>query len=515
LIISGTLPGIRSRLHLLTRFMPLSLLEFSHLANSAIGVGLLIVARGLYLRLRGAYDLAMVLLLGGILVSLGKGLDFEESIAMAMAAALLYLFRKEFYRPAPLFEQQFPTGWMLSIIGVLAASLWIGFFVYKHVEYRNALWWQFAVDANAPRMLRGTLVAMLVAIAFGLSRLTKSPPPKPELPDKGQLARAKAVIANSDSSSANLALLGDKRLLFHPSDEAFIMYQVSGDSWIALGDPIGNPEHYETLAWQFRELADRYADRCAFYQVTEENLPLYVDMGFSLSKLGEEARVPLEDFSLEGSKRADLRHAHSRALRDGVSFEIIPSTQVASYLPELAGISAAWLTEKRSSEKGFSLGAFSPSYLVNFDCAIVRKDGVIVAFANLWQSAFRHEVSIDLMRYNAEAPPGTMDYLFSELMIWARAEGFKWFILGMAPLSGLEMRPLSSLWHKIGNSIFRFGENFYNFEGLRRYKQKFNPQWQSVYLAAPGGLAFPRILLDATLLISGGRRRFVPSREED
>lgn len=287
LIISGTLPGIKSRLHLLSHMLPLSLLEFSHMANSAIGVGLLIVARGLYLRLRGAYNLAMVLLLGGILVSLGKGLDFEESIAMALVASLLWFFRKEFYRPAALFEQQFPVGWTLSIIGVLGASLWIGFFVYKHVEYRNALWWQFAVNANAPRMLRGTLVGMLVAASFALSRLTKSPPPRPQLPDRLQLAQAARIVKGSESSAANLALLGDKRLMFHPSGEAFIMYQVSGDSWIALGDPIGNPAYYETLAWDFRELADRYGDRCAFYQVAEARLPLYVDMGLSVTKLGE------------------------------------------------------------------------------------------------------------------------------------------------------------------------------------------------------------------------------------
>lgn len=509
LIISGTLPGIKSRLHLLSQILPLSLLEFSSMANSAIGVGLLIVARGLYLRLRGAYNLAILLLLGGVLVSLGKGLDFEESIAMVLAVLLLWSFRKEFYRPATLFEQQFPIRWTLWIVGVLGASLWIGFFVYKHVEYRNALWWQFAFDANAPRMLRGTLVAMLVAASFALSRLTKSPPPRPQLPDRLQLAQAREIIERSNSAAANLALLGDKRLLFHPSDGAFVMYQVYGDSWIALGDPVGASDCYESLAWEFRELADRNGDRCAFYQVTEANLPLYVDMGLSVLKLGEEARVLLPDFTLTGHKRADLRHAYNRARRDGAEFEIIPAARVPAFMPELSQISNAWLAEKKSVEKGFSLGAFVPDYLCNFSCAVIRVRGQIVAFANIWESAFHNEVSVDLMRYNEAAPPGAMDYLFIELMLWGQAQGFKWFVLGMAPLSGLEMRPLSSLWNKVGNGIFHFGENFYNFEGLRRYKEKFGPEWQSVYLAAPGGLAFPRILFDATLLISGGSRRLI------
>lgn len=48
-----------------------------------------------------------------------------------------------------------------------------------------------------------------------------------------------------------------------------------------------------------------------------------------------------------------------------------------------------------------------------------------------------------------------------------------------------------------------------NFEGLRRYKQKFSPRLEPRYLAAPGGLALPRVLLDVTALIAGGWREIV------
>ena len=48
------------------------------------------------------------------------------------------------------------------------------------------------------------------------------------------------------------------------------------------------------------------------------------------------------------------------------------------------------------------------------------------------------------------------------------------------------------------------GEHFFNFDGLRRYKSKFDPVWVSKYLASPGGLVLPRVLLDVSVLISGG-----------
>ena len=81
----------------------------------------------------------------------------------------------------------------------------------------------------------------------------------------------------------------------------------------------------------------------------------------------------------------------------------------------------------------------------------------------------------------------------------------------MAPLAGLEEHELATLWHRLGNLLFRFGENFYNFEGLRRYKEKFLPEWENRYLACPGGMDLPRVLIDATRLIAGGVREvFVP-----
>ena len=97
-----------------------------------------------------------------------------------------------------------------------------------------------------------------------------------------------------------------------------------------------------------------------------------------------------------------------------------------------------------------------------------------------------------------------MDYLFIELMLWGKQQGYNWFSLGMAPMSGLEDRMLAPLWHKVGTFVFRHGEHFYNFQGLRQYKEKFDPVWQPKYLACRGGLILPRILANVATLISGG-----------
>ena len=139
------------------------------------------------------------------------------------------------------------------------------------------------------------------------------------------------------------------------------------------------------LVWRFGELCDRHDDWPVFYEVGREHLHLYLDLGLTVLRLGEEARVRLDDFSLEGHERKWLRHVHRRLGNEGCGFEIVPRE---------GGAGAASPTSRRSPtpgsrprgtrEKGFSLGFFSPEYLSQFPVAVVRHEGRIVAFANVW-----------------------------------------------------------------------------------------------------------------------------------
>jgi len=157
-------------------------------------------------------------------------------------------------------------------------------------------------------------------------------------------------------------------------------------------------------------------------------------------------------------------------------------------------------------DEAFLAAQDNSAYLGNFDHAVLRhvETGRIVAFANLFQGAHKHELSLDLMRYDPAGPKFAMDALFGAMMLWGAAQGFQWFSLGAAPFSGIESRQLSSLWNRIGGFIYEHGEHLYHFEGLRSFKQKFDPTWTPIYLASPGGLAAPKVLYEVNVLISGG-----------
>jgi len=263
------------------------------------------------------------------------------------------------------------------------------------------------------------------------------------------------------------------------------------------------------LIWVFRELSGRYGGRTVFYEIGHEHLHLYLELGLSLLKLGEEARVPLTSFSLEGSSRKDLRYTRRKLEKEGCRFEVIQPESVAAHLDALKNISNDWLAEKSTREKGFSLGFFQPDYIRRCPAALVIRNERIEAFANVWTGAQLEELSVDLMRYLPDAADGIMEYLFIRLMLWGKEQGYRWFNLGMAPFSGLENRALAPLWNRLGAFVFRYGEHFYNFQGLRQYKEKFDPQWRPKYLASPGGLALPQIFANLATLISGGMKGVV------
>jgi phosphatidylglycerol lysyltransferase len=503
LIFSGATPAVHSRLALLDRLVPLPLLELSHFLGSVAGVGLLLIARGLQRRLDAAYYVTVGLLILGVAVSLLKGLDYEEATVLSVMLLALLPCHSAFYRKSYLLDESLSPGWIAAIVVVLGASIWIGFFSYRRVEYSQELWWQFTLRGDAPRFLRATLGAMLVALWFGAARLLRPAPPPPNRPTADDLARAAEITRNSPRTTGYLALLGDKSLLFNPARTAFVMYGIEGRSWVAMSDPVGNDSQREELAWMFVERSRRSGGWPVFYQVEAQRLAMYVDLGLRFVKLGEEAVVHLDSFGLEGREVKNLRHSYAHAAEGGLSLEIVEQNDVPRILPELRAVSDVWLAERKTREKGFSLGRFNEDYLRHFPIAAVHQAGRMVGFANLWLTAGKQEMSVDLMRHDPTAA-GVMDYLFVELMLWGKREGYRTFALGMSPLAGLESRALAPLWARLGALLFEHGETFYNFQGLHNFKSKFKPEWQPRFLAAPGGIALPVVAVNIAALIAGG-----------
>ena len=511
LLFSGSTPGLAHRLALMNKLVPMDIIEISHFLSSLAGFLLLFLAQGIRRRLRIAWQLTIALMAAGIGLSLLKGLDYEEAMILVIIMLPLIAGRKKFDRDSRLLSAGISFDRLLPVAVVLASSAWLGYFSFRHSEYSSLSILQFALSGRAPWFLRATVTLSAAALILPLLKLFRVKPDIPMVPTGIDIEKAFNITISSPDASAFLALTGDKSFFFSPTGRSMIFFAEEGPYWFVMGDPLGDREEFSDLAWSFREKAEVNGRKTVYYEVSERNLPLYIEQGLALIKIGENAKVPLADLSFEkGSEWHGQRHTLKKLAKDGSVFRILSEEEKVSVLPRLKEISEEWLKSKQGHEKGFSLGFFSEEYICNFKIAVVERNGEIQAFANFWTSADKNEVSPDMMRYMDNAPSDTMEFLFLSLILWAKEDGYAYFDLGMAPLSGLRGGPHGSLWGRTAEMLYEYGNVFYNFQGLREYKEKYKPIWESRYVAFPHELSLPAVLAAAAVLISKGPRGIKP-----
>ncbi|MFV0472663.1 MAG: bifunctional lysylphosphatidylglycerol flippase/synthetase MprF [Pikeienuella sp.] len=479
--------------------------EGGTLATAGAGLMLLILSHGLLRRVSSALSLALAMLAAGAAASLLNHFDIESAGVLALGALSLLPFRRAFTRKGALTEGPFSARWFALVIAVVLATGAFFFFAHKAAPYPGDVLTGFAGPSNTPQALRSGLLVSGLLFLFCLHLLirpARRAPPEETGPEA--LARAARIAARAENPQAWLSQAGDKRLLFAETGDAFIMYGVRGGSWVALGDPVGEPAAFEGLCWSFAELADAANCRPVFHEIGARHLPLWAEQGYSVQMIGEEAVVKLKDFSLSDARFRSMRAAFEMCEREGHALEILGPPHAPALIGRLAAISAAWLDSESGAAKGFSVGPFDPGYLAHFEIAVVRKDGEIVAFANIMTAG--GAVAVDLMRYLPGEAIRVMEFMFLRLIEHYRDRGAAEFSLGAAPLAGLSQRAVGRSWRGFGRMIYRQGGAFHDFEGLRAFKQKFQPEWRPRYVALSPRRSPLLAMNDIALLIAGASR---------
>ncbi len=517
IMLSAASPALATRLAVLERLVPLALVEAGHLTASLVGLLLLVLARGLAKGYRAALRATVAALALASAAALLKGLDWEEaSILGAMTLALS--------SQAALFDRPSHGAWLERrdfpiIVGALAVFLALGAATYPVSAAALTRWTHLGYRVQAMRFVRSAATAVLVTCVTGLYLLLRVPVSFRRLSDDA-IERAIEVQARIGGGSTPLMVANGDKDVFFDGERGFCLYRTIGPYLVVLGDPIVRAD-LERAAF-LEALVDHASGldrRPLFYQVSLEWVPPLHDRGYGFFKLGEEAQVPLDRVTLEGHAGKRNRQILRRADRDGLTFRVVPADGVAAIVSELGTISREWLQVKNARERQFSIGFFDERYLRRFPCAIVeRLDRAtngrrLVAFANMLEDPRGDELSVDLMRYGREAPGGVMDFLLLALMLHARAQGFARFNLGMAPLATVGETRGAHVRERLAHLLFQHGETWYNFQGLRQYKQKFDPQWAPRYMAYQNAWEWPAAIAHVSALIAGGWRAiFLPTK---
>ena len=181
-------------------------------------------------------------------------------------------------------------------------------------------------------------------------------------------------------------------------------------------------------------------------------MPSLHELGFGFFKLGEEAFVDLESFTLAGKKMKGYRAVKNKFERENYSIELLCPPYSTEVMNELEDVSTKWLQGR--VEKGFSLGFFDKNYLNTSKVAVLRDKEGIIGFASLMPMYDCDErISVDLMRFKPGAPYGTMDFIFLSLFDWAKEQGYLIFNIGMSPLSNVGQFKFSFLSEKVAAKI--------------------------------------------------------------
>jgi phosphatidylglycerol lysyltransferase len=299
---------------------------------------------------------------------------------------------------------------------------------------------------------------------------------------------------------SHLLLLEDKRVFQAQKGSVLISYRKKGRKLFVLGDPFGDQEKIEESLDEFFSYASNMKLTPVFYQASEKYVSLYQKHGYRLFKVGEEAKVNLKSFVIEGKKFGNIRNVKNKFTKEGYIFSVAHPPFCSSLLKEMKSVSNEWLNDRK--EKGFSVSSFSEEYISYFPVSLFRDpNGRLIAFASLPSDYQKEEtLSIDIMRYRNDSPRGAMDMVFVSTILWAKEMGYASCSLGMSPLSNVGVDKNSPYQEKIARYAFLNGCKFYNFKGLRRYKAKFASEWSPRYLVYKKSFLF-LLLLQLILIV--------------
>jgi phosphatidylglycerol lysyltransferase len=506
---SAAIPSVSEHVEVVRSTLPVLAVESSNWFSILSGVLLLGLARGIDGRLRIAYRGAQVILLISAALAITKGLHYGEALFLLSVAGLLRTRKRAFTRRAMTLTSATTLGWYAGL--VLCVLIFFAIGVAQVLGDDSFDLFYFGYGEHTSRIGRGLAAAVLglglylIWQAFAVKR------PHLRYPDHAELERARDLYQKHGGGEfAHLTFMGDKHLFWAADHQAVIAYGSVRDRLVALGSPCGTDAGIDRAILDFRHFADTQDRKPVFYEVLEPDLSRYHDHGFDLFKLGELALVNLSEFSLAGKRWEDLRQASNRADKEKLTFTLVYPPFDTALLTNLERVSDAWLADKGGTEKSFSLGSFEPLYLEWSPLALVHRDGELIAFANVLPPyGPGGHASVDLMRHVSDAPRSTMDFLFAKVMQWAKDQGHEVFSLGMAPLSRVGDNPYARANERLAALAFRYGNRFYNYQGVRRYKDKFKPEWVGAYLAYPRGVWLPGLLIDISALVAGGYRKLI------
>lgn len=499
-------------------FNELFSLYFRHTARTFTllsGLVLLTLSLNLFKKKQRAWRLSVLLVLTSVFSQVVHGFNPWQLIFLFILLWLLLITKNSFFVQSD--RQKALTGLFrfLLVLAFLFVYAFLGFYLFQG-EFSQPVTFKNIVDdylfsifgigrevllpqTHATRWFSDSL--SVVAVAAFLSSLWLLFSPLIEVnkitQDECQLLR-KLVLEKSENAVSYFLLTGEKQYLISPEQTAFIAYVTKNIFSVVLGDPIGiNKQAKLTVANEFIKGTISKGLKPIFYNVSEAMLPFYKELGFKVLKIGEEALLLTDAFTIEGSVMADVRHEVSRFNREKGQFFWFSMDQIPwKYLNGIEQLHQTWVSKKNAPQLGFSLDFFPfPIEDKAFVLVIVGENGTIWGVLSFLPYCNYTAMALDFMIRAPNAPHGVIEAGIVEAVRFFKNMGIKQVNLGMAPLADITVKTNQNLTEKIRNQMLDKLNRFYQYKSLFKFKSKFNPKWQHKYLVYQHAVDLPAIMV--------------------
>lgn len=494
----------RTRLDIFYQIFPVEFHYYHRIISAVIGISLIYLSINLFRRKRLAYYIALALLFADAL------LDFNLHHVTLGAVFSITLFIILFFR-----KQDFPVkieptyitrGILIFLTSILFALLYgtIGFWLLDKRDFgidfniresfirtiseftlignsdltartRNARWFLDSISAVGITSIAVGIYNLFRPIAYIL---------RTQPHERSEVAQIVEKYGKSDMDFFKTT--NDKSYFFSTDRQSVIAYKTVRGIVLALGDPVGPKDQLPKLIKDFVDWSTTLGWRTVFVSVSEELLSDYTYAGLKKLKIGEEAIISINYFLENTIKEKDFRRVIKKFDELGYRAKFHSPPQNQDLLNSLFKVNQSWLEVEGRREMSFALGKFENNYIARCPVFYIEDpQGQVIAFVNEIPAYQKGMANIDLMRHLKEIPNGMMDYLFAKYFINLSERGFTKFNLGLAPLAGYSPTK-GSYGEQLVYQLINYFDRFFSFSGLRAYKQKFDPVWQSSYIVYKG-----------------------------
>lgn len=436
---------------------------------------LLINVKGIFKQSRRAIIFVMIAL---ILIFAATIYTYASFILLAWLV-LIFILLILAYRRARVLKRPFRLRNVLLTLLFSIIVLYINHLIISETLYALDIY-HIEMDTSLLKYyfwLTILVVVIIVGLIEWLLEIRFTRPHKVE-----DLSQCQSIIETYGGNYlSHLIYSGDKDIFMHENEQAFLMYRYKSNALVVLGDPIGDTASFQSLLIEFYNYAEKLGYDIIFYQVSDRFMPLYHNFGNQFFKLGEEAIIDLTQFTTSGKKCRGFRATLNKFSDLNIQFEIVEPPFSKELFNELKEVSDQWLDGR--SEMHFSVGQFTEDYLKEAPIGIMKnEEGKIIAFCSLMPTHYNEAISVDLIRWLPDLDLPLMDGLYLHMLLWGKEKGYKAFNMGMATLSNVGQLDYAYPRERVAGRVFEHFNGLYRFQGLRKYKEKYSPNWEPRFL---------------------------------